>query len=215
MFGGRPFEPAGQASPRAWRSFPLKLAERCITLYSRERRISSRRPSLRGMTVATTVVAASRSWKEGAWAWNSTHVLCACQGMGGRPNRPFSGLTLNRSLLMMTVEWCFETLPPDSIQVTVTSPPYADFIRRSVEDRTKTHKTSRIVEHNNSTVKPYSDMGNLDYSQFIPACREVLGPLLKATKPGGYAVWVVKDHRLPPDLPYVPVARKFVELPLW
>ena len=185
--------------------FPLKLAERCITLYSGEDDLVCD-PFL---GVGTTVVAASRLGRRGV------------------------GIELNPRFAAIAEEWVEEdssllspesaptiingdcreqlgSIEPDSVQLTVTSPPYADFIRRSVEDRKKTHKTSRIVAHNNSTVKPYSDdprdLGNLDYAKFIPACREVLEPLLEATKPGGYAVWVVKDHRLPPELPYVPVS---------
>ena len=185
--------------------FPLKLAERCVTLYSGADDLVCD-PFL---GVGTTVVAASRLGRRGV------------------------GIELNPRFAAIAEEWVEEdssllspesaptiingdcreqlgSIEPDSVQLTVTSPPYADFIRRSVEDRKKTHKTSRIVAHNNSTVKPYSDdprdLGNLDYAKFIPACREVLEPLLKATKPGGYAVWVVKDHRLPPELPYVPVS---------
>ena len=59
-----------------------------------------------------------------------------------------------------------EFLQPNMVQLTVTSPPYANFIRRSVADRQKTHKTSRFVYHNNSRTKAYSedprDLGNLD-----------------------------------------------------
>lgn len=59
-------------------------------------------------------------------------------------------------------------VPPKSVQLMVTSPPYANFIQKSVMDREKTHKTSLITHENNSTVNPYSekkeDFGNLDES---------------------------------------------------
>ncbi len=185
--------------------FPLKLAERCITLYSREEDLVCD-PFL---GIGTTVVAASRLGRRSVGVELNPRFAALAEEWAA-DDSPLLRPDVEPVIINDDCRAALETLPPDSIQVTVTSPPYADFIRRSVEDRTKTHKTSRIVEHNNSTVKPYSDdprdLGNLDYSQFIPACREVLGPLLKATKPGGYAVWVVKDHRLPPDLPYVPVA---------
>ena len=47
----------------------------------------------------------------------------------------------------------------------------ADFIQKSVEDRTKAHKKSIIKLENNSTVKQYSksnkDFGNLSYNEFL------------------------------------------------
>jgi DNA modification methylase len=83
----------------------------------------------------------------------------------------------------------------------LTSPPYANFIHRSVEDRTKTHKTSRFVIDNKSVVKPYGedprDFGNLPYDDFIKEIQNLMEKLFIVTKPGGYNVWVVKDHRDP------------------
>jgi DNA modification methylase len=185
--------------------FPLKLAERCITMYSKEGDLVCD-PFL---GVGTTLVAASRMGRRAVgielnerFATISEEWLADEQSLMTPDETP---LVINDDCRV-----ALSSHPSDSIQLTVTSPPYADFIRRSVEDRRKTHKTSRIVSHNNSQVKPYSDdsrdLGNLNYDAFIPACKEVLAPLLDATKPGGYAVWVVKDHRLPPDLPYVPVS---------
>ena len=88
-----------------------------------------------------------------------------------------------------------------SIQLTLTSPPYSDFIKRSVEDRRTTHKTSKMVIENNSKVKPYGedsrDFGNLSYSTFLDEVEKLMVKIFKVTKPGGYNVWVVKDHRDP------------------
>lgn len=99
---------------------------------------------------------------------------------------------------------------PGGIQLTVTSPPYADFIRRSVADRKKTHKKSALVHANNSTVKPYSDdirdLGNLPYSQFMGEVESVLRLNYEVTKQGGYAAWVVKDYRdTAKKIPYIAV----------
>jgi DNA modification methylase len=64
-----------------------------------------------------------------------------------------------------------------------------------------------IVKDNNSRVKAYSDhkddFGNLDYDQFLLDSQELFKSLLTVTKPNGYAVWVVKDYRLPPKRPYI------------
>jgi len=90
-------------------------------------------------------------------------------------------------------------LEEESVQLTFTSPPYANFIQRSLRDREKTHKTSLIRYANNSTVKQYSqraeDFGNLEYQDFIKEIKNILIDNLQVTKRGGYSVWVVKDYR--------------------
>lgn len=95
-----------------------------------------------------------------------------------------------------------------TVQLMVTSPPYANFIQKSVEDRKKTHKVSLITMENNSTVKPYSDkkedFGNLEYKEFLDQLRILMKNLFTATKKGGYNVWIVKDTRdTKNNIPYV------------
>jgi len=94
-----------------------------------------------------------------------------------------------------------DQLESNSVQLTFTSPPYADFIQRSVRDRAKTHKKSKLVFENRSVVKPYGDdtrdFGNLGYSDFLEEVYGLMVKLYRATRPGGYNVWVVKDHRDP------------------
>lgn len=97
---------------------------------------------------------------------------------------------------------------PDSVQLMVTSPPYANFIQKSVKDREKTHKTSLIRLDNNSTVNLYSnkeeDFGNLDYKKFLENIKELMKKLLIVTKKGGYNVWVIKDYRdTKAGIPYI------------
>ncbi len=86
-----------------------------------------------------------------------------------------------------------------SVQLAITSPPYADFIQRSVADRARTHKQSLLAIDNNSRVAPYSDdprdFGNLPYDAFLRELKKLIRKLYVATAPGGYNVWVVKDGR--------------------
>ena len=88
---------------------------------------------------------------------------------------------------------------PDSVQLVFTSPPYANFIQRSVKDRRTTHKKSRLVLDNKSVVKPYGsnpkDFGNLGYEEFLAQIKNLMVDLLTVTVPGGYNIWVVKDCR--------------------
>lgn len=183
--------------------YPRKLAERLITMYSRPGDLVF--DPFAG--IGTTLVAA--------------HGL----------SRASVGIELNPRFVELANEWINEErglfsdddtaptihtddarnmeqlLEPESVQASVTSPPYADFIRRSVADREKTHKTSRIVNDNNSRVSAYSDdprdFGNLAYTDFLKDTRELLASLHAVTMPGGYSAWVVKDYRLPPERPYV------------
>ena len=97
----------------------------------------------------------------------------------------------------------------DKIQLTITSPPYADFIQKSLKDRETVHKTSIIRHENNSTVKQYSqeenDFGNLPYPEFLEQIKLILKYNYAVTKVGGYSCWVVKDYRDTKNkVPYVP-----------
>jgi DNA modification methylase len=90
---------------------------------------------------------------------------------------------------------------PNSVQLMFTSPPYANFIKRSVEDRKKTHKTSWLVSLNKSVVRQYGedprDFGNLPYDDFLNEIKTLMEKLFIVTKAGGYNIWVVKDCRDP------------------
>ena len=106
---------------------------------------------------------------------------------------------------------------PNSVQLMLTSPPYANFIHRSIEDRKKTHKTSWLTSKNKSVVKPYGkdlrDFGNLPYDKFLEEVKKLMKKLIIVTKPGGYNVWVVKDHRDPQrGRPIIPVHCDFARV---
>jgi DNA modification methylase len=97
----------------------------------------------------------------------------------------------------------------ESIQLMVTSPPYANFIQRSIEDRKKTHKTSLIKHNNKSTVNQYSekeeDFGNLNYDEFLVELKKLMEKLFAVTNKGGYNIWIIKDYRDTKNkIPYVP-----------
>jgi DNA modification methylase len=101
-------------------------------------------------------------------------------------------------------------LKSNSVQLTFTSPPYANFIQKSIKDRKTVHKTSRLASHNNSVVKQYgenpNDFGNLDYDKFLENVSELMKKIFTVTKPGGYNIWVVKDHRdTKHGKPFIPV----------
>jgi len=174
--------------------YPVKLAERLIKMYSKE-----------GDTVldpflgiGTTLIAAQNLKRHGIGIeLNSKFAQISEKWLD--ENR---GLFLNEFTYKVINDDCrnlLQYVKKDSVQVTVTSPPYANFIRKSVEDRTTTHKKSVITFENKSTVKPYGDdkrdFGNLHYQEFIEEIKIILKANYEVTKNGGYSTWVVKDYR--------------------
>lgn len=104
-------------------------------------------------------------------------------------------------------------IPEETIQLTVTSPPYADLIHKVVEDRTKAHKNSRFVTENNATTNIYSDderdLGNMSMEQYLKQVEKIMTELFRVTKNGGYNAWVVKDFRdTKHGIPYVDLHSK-------
>lgn len=92
-----------------------------------------------------------------------------------------------------------DQLEDESVQLTFTSPPYADLIHKVVKDRQKHHKNSAFVIENNATTKIYSesefDLGNMAIPEYTEAIDELMIKLYNKTKVGGYNIWVVKDFR--------------------
>lgn len=81
---------------------------------------------------------------------------------------------------------------PNSINLTVTSPPYSDFIQKRLNDRSG-NKVGR------STIRQYSksaeDFGNLNYNEYLRDITELMKKIYNVTANGGYNIWIVKDWR--------------------
>lgn len=109
-----------------------------------------------------------------------------------------------------------QKLKDNSVQLTLTSPPYADLIHKVVEDRKLRHKKSKFVEENNATTNIYSDssldLGNMALPEYAEKVERIMRHLFKKTKAGGYNVWVVKDFRdTRNNIPYVNLHGKIIE----
>jgi excisionase family DNA binding protein len=184
--------------------YPVKLAERLIKMYSAE-----------GDTVfdpflgiGSTIIAAQGLNRNGVGIeLNPKFASIAQQWLND-----VQGIFTNNNHYKIINDDCRNMLKhirKEKIQLTVTSPPYADFIQRSLKDRATVHKTSIIKHENNSTVKQYSelenDFGNLPYKDFLKGIKKILADNLELTKPGGYSCWVVKDYRDTKNkIPYIP-----------
>ncbi|HQO10176.1 MAG TPA: DNA methyltransferase [Clostridiales bacterium] len=185
--------------------YPVKLAERLVKMYSAE-----------GDTVfdpflgiGSTIIAAQGLNRNGVgielnpkFANIAQQWLDDVQGLFANNNNNYK--IINDDCRNMS-----KHISKEKVQLTVTSPPYADFIQKSLVDRATTHKTSIIKHENNSTVKQYSksenDFGNLPYKDFLQGIKQVLKDNYEITKPNGYSCWVVKDYRDTKNkIPYVP-----------
>lgn len=206
--------------------FPVKLAERIIKMYSKEK--DSVLDPFAG--IGTTIIAA-QNLKRHAVGIELNPKFFNIAERWLDENRGLFGGECQQKIINDDCRNLLKYVKKEKIQVTVTSPPYADFIRKSIDDRTKTHKNSVISKENNSTVKPYSDdkrdFGNLHYTQFLEEIKIVLQVNFEVTKNGGYSAWVVKDYRDTKNkIPYIPfhtdlarageeVGFKFHDLIVW
>lgn len=175
-------------------TYPEKLCDRIIKIYSKKGDLIFD-PFL---GTGTTVIAALKN-KRGAIGIELTDKYFNISNKS-----IFEILSYNKNLnfpkliqgdaLQYTKE-----LEDNSIQLTLTSPPYADLIHKVVEDREKRHKNSAFVIKNKATTNLYSndelDLGNMPIVEYINAVDSLMKDIYIKTKPGGYNIWVVKDFR--------------------
>ena len=186
--------------------FPVKLAERIIKMYS------STGDTIFDpfLGIGTTLISAQNLYRNCIGTeLNPKFAKIANQWMNENYSLFNDRGLLNYKIINDDCRNMEKYICREKVQLTVTSPPYADFIQKSLEDRKKTHKKSIIKLKNNSTVKQYSesknDFGNLSYDKFLEEIKLILKSNYNITKKGGYSAWVVKDYRdTKNNIPYVP-----------
>ena len=183
-------------------TFSVKLASRLIRMYSRQNDWVLD-PFL---GTGTTLEACRETGRNGIGIELSEEFLPACEAIC-QQERLFASTVIR--VVPGDCRHLLDHVAPNQIQLVVTSPPYANFIQKSEEDRRKTHKQSKIVLENRSKARHYSDrpedFGNLPYPEFLAEIQVLMEHLFIATRPGGYNVWVVKDARdTQHGIPYVP-----------
>ncbi|MBN2153208.1 MAG: site-specific DNA-methyltransferase [Candidatus Lokiarchaeota archaeon] len=191
-------------------TFPEKLAARIIAIYSREGDLVLD-PFV---GTGTTLSACSDAGRNGIGIELNERYHAAAEGVTKRERRTAA---VRLAAIKDDCRNVLHHVEPESVQLVITSPPYANFIQKAEADRKKTHKNSIITKENNSRVKRYSDQpedfGNLQYGEFLDAIKGLMEKLLVVTKPGGYNVWIVKDARdTRRGVPYVSFHSDFARL---
>lgn len=183
-------------------TFPEKLAERVILMYSKEGDYVLD-PFL---GTGTTVISAIKNNRYGIGIeLTDKYYNIAANEIANTVNLLIQD---NYKIIQGDCEIALDELADTSIQLTFTSPPYADLIHKVVEDREKRHKHSAFVEKNNATTNVYSDneadLGNMPMEVYKEKVVRIMEKLYRKTKPGGYNIWVVKDFRdIKNKIPYV------------
>lgn len=183
-------------------TYPEKLCDRVIKMYSREGD-AVLDPFL---GTGTTVISALKNNRFGYGIELSEKYFKLANA---EINQTLNLLIQpNFQLFHGDCETMLDQIKDRTIQLTFTSPPYADLIHKVVEDRTKRHKHSAFVEENNATTNIYSDsesdLGNMPMDVYKKKVTRIMKKLYRKTKPGGYNIWVVKDFRdIKNKIPYV------------
>ena len=178
-------------------AFPMSLAKQQISVYTREGGVVLD-PFL---GVGTTLDACVATGRRGIGIEINPeyHALAAADLTEHPEQRVILGDALRIG----------EFVEPATIDFVLTSPPYGNLLRN-----VKGSFAYKWREHSNiapvSNPRPYSDdpldLGNLPYEDYLAAVTEVMRGTYEALKPGGYAVWVVKDFRaLKEKVPFVPL----------
>lgn len=182
-------------------TFPQKLAERVISMYSKEYDLVLD-PFV---GTGTTMMAAEKLKRHSVGIELNEDFI---KYINENHNNSTCDPNINFNILHGDCIEKINQLNQDSVQLTFTSPPYADLLLKVADDRKNRHKHSKIVEENNSTAKPYSssekDFGNMELKDYSHNVLKLMKKIYRKTKPGGYNIWVVKDFRdIKNKIPYV------------
>jgi DNA modification methylase len=126
--------------------------------------------------------------------------------------------TPQRQLFNESCESMAARVRPSTIDLTLTSPPYGNLLRRvAAHFANYTYEKNIYRGQGRTLAKPYSDLaedfGNLDWPAYLERIAELMASLYEVARPGGYNVWVLRDFRdVEHHIPYIPVHSKIAEL---
>lgn len=164
--------------------FPIMMAEKLIDIFTNSKEQVVLDPF---MGSGSTLIAAQNKGLKGiGFEINKEYISMA----KNRLDNVYRTIFINNSnykLINDSAENIDTNLSPNSVDLTITSPPYWDILnRRRSADR------KAIRNYSNSSV----DFGNIsDYNQFLLSLQSVFSNVYKVTKPGRYCIVIVMDIR--------------------
>ncbi len=195
-------------------TYPEKLCDRVISMYSNQKDVILD-PF---MGTGTTIISALKNKREAIGIeltdrFYNISIASINEYMESIKFNLFNKDYPKSNLIQGDCCEVLKNIANNSIQLTLTSPPYADLIHKVVKDRAKTHKNSYFVTQNNATTNIYSDderdLGNMSLKKYLEKVEEIMQELFRVTRPGGYNAWVVKDYRDTKNkIPYVDLHSK-------
>jgi len=164
--------------------FPIMLVERLIDIFTNSKNQIVLDPF---MGSGSTLIAAQNKGPKGiGFEINKEYISMAKNRLENVYRTMFSKNS-NYEIVNDTAENIDKHLPLNSIDLTITSPPYWDILNRK---RSADRKAIRNYSDSNI------DFGNIsDYDQFLLSLQSVFKKVYKVTKPRRYCVIIVMDIR--------------------
>lgn len=185
-------------------TFPKKLSDRIISIYSKEKDLVLD-PFLGTGTTAISALEYNRNVI--GFELSNEFYNMAIESIL-EYNNMFKNENLYCDIKNGDCIELMEYIKDNTVQLTLTSPPYANLIHKVIDDRKNRHKKSAFVIDNNATTRIYSndnrDLGNMEFDVYIENIKLIMKKIFKKTKINGYNIWVVKDYRDTKNkIPYV------------
>jgi DNA modification methylase len=133
-----------------------------------------------------------------------------------RKNREVFDVDVN--IYNRSCEHLKEFIPENSIDLTITSPPYSNHLHKIANGfATYTYEKNIYRGQGRKLANPYSnldiDFGNQTWEKYSELVYQLMRSIYDVSKEGSYNVWVVRDYRdVEEHIPYVNLHGKTIEL---
>lgn len=179
-------------------TFPLALAERVISLYSKEGDLVF--DPFAG--IGTTIIAAAKLNRVGIGIELQKQFCDMAHRLLDKEKTDLFGekTSLRHDVICDDCRALEKHLFSGSVQVTLTAPPYPNMdIRPPREKGPGRPRKIEPLEEKAERIPAHSlrqdDFGNFGYTMYLEELKKIFKKTLNVTKDGGYSLWVVRDQR--------------------
>lgn len=163
--------------------FPIKLAERLIDILVNNKDAVVLDPFMG--SGSTLIGAQNKKLKGIGFELNTDYITMAKNRLENGYKTMFN--TNQYKIINESAENIDKYLKPNSIDLTITSPPYWDILNRK-----RTADRKEIRNYGDSKI----DLGNIsNYDNFLAALQGIMSKVYMVTKPNGYCIVIVMDIR--------------------